>query len=129
MLMLISFAAFSADWVPLGTDARGNAWHIDMASIAKEHDTVTAWKRIEFTRAHPHFLNGAPVKKVFLLGSTDCAQRRASIKAMGLLDPEGSIVAVHEHGGNSIHWPPGAHGALLEKAMAMVCRSTESDPH
>lgn len=125
VLLLLSSAALCADWVSLGADARGNAWHINMDSIAKDRETVTAWKRVEFRHPYPHFVNGAPVIRAFILGATDCTQRRASVKAMGFLDPEGSIVAIHEQGeSNSVHWPPGALGALLEAAMAKMCSGT-----
>lgn len=126
--LLSASAAYAADWVPLGEDARGNAWHLDMASIVREDNMVTAWKRIDFRREYPHFLNGGPVKRVFLQAATDCGQRRSSVRAMGLLDGEGSVVAVHEQGGAPIQWPPGTYTALLAAAIARICAASADGP-
>lgn len=120
-LLLLSWAAHPANWIPLGEDARGNAWHLDMGSVVREKDTVTVWKRIDFRQEHPHYQNGGPVKRVFLQGATDCVRQRSTVRAMGLLDAGGSVVAVHEHGGNAIPWPPGTYNTLLQAAMARVC--------
>lgn len=129
-LLAMSIAAHAADWVPLGADARGNAWHINMDSIAKDSDTVTAWKRVEFRQEHPHFHNGAPIKRAFLLGATNCVQRRTNVNAIGLLDPEGSVVAVYERSEkNNIQWPQGTSAALLDNAMSLVCARAERQLH
>lgn len=127
-LLLASSAALCADWVALGVDARGNAWHVDKASIIREDGRVVSWKRIEFQHPHPHFLYGTPTKRVFLRDATDCAQHKVSIKAIGLLDPEGSIISIHEQSDSHTEWPPGTpHGALLEAAMASVCANQPAE--
>lgn len=119
--LLISSSALAANWVPLGTDARGNAWHIDVASVAEDRGDFTVWKRIDFSPPLVHFQTRAPIKKAFIFSATSCELRKTDVRAMGFLDPEGSIVNIYGNGSESIPWPPGAHAALLDNAMNVVC--------
>jgi len=121
VLALASAPALPANWVPLGTDARGNTWHVDSHSIQHDRGSVTAWKRIEFKKPYPHFRKGTPLKSAFVLNAIDCVGQRTDLKAIGLLDHQGSVIAVHESGAGDVPWPPGVQVALLEKAMALIC--------
>jgi hypothetical protein len=129
VLLFISPTAFSGDWIPIGSDSRGNVWHIDRASMIQEQNTVTAWRRIDFKPPHPRFLNGAPVKRVHLLYATDCREGQNSVKAMKLVDPEDAIIAAYEHGGQAINWPSGPYDSMLKHAMALTCPKTASSAH
>lgn len=120
-LLCVHAPAWSARWVSLGVDARGNTWHIDTDSIVREDRRVTAWKRIDFSPPYPHLKTGAPLWRAFVLNVIDCDERRTDLKAIGLLDPQGSIIAVAEDGSSEMPWPPAARLPLLETAMTMVC--------
>ena len=93
-LLCVNAPALSARWVSLGVDVRGNPWHIDTDSIVQEDRRVTAWKRIDFSPPYPHLKNGTPLWRAFVLNVIDCDHRRTDLKAIGLLDPQGSIIAV-----------------------------------
>lgn len=122
VLLLTNTFAFSAHWVLLGADAQGHVWHIDTDSILRGGDTVTAWKRIEFAPPYPEIRKGAPLKRAFVLNEIDCQERRTDLKAIGLLDPENSIISVHGHSELTHHWPSSARVPMLEQAMALLCR-------
>lgn len=122
LLLSASFAAAASDWVALGLDRRGNAWHIDRASVVRDSsDQVSAWKRIAFREPSPQFGAGDPAVKVALvLDVTDCGERRADVRALKLLDENGAVVA-HERGERGIEWPDGGHVVIQEKAMTLLC--------
>jgi hypothetical protein len=121
LLALAAVPACAANWVSLGTDARGNTWHFDADSVLHEHGTVTAWKRIEFRQPYPHFRKGTPLKSAFVLNVIDCAEQRTDLKAIGLLDPQGSVIAVHESASRDTPWPSTIQLPLLEHAVAQIC--------
>lgn len=127
-LLSLSPTALAADWVFLGLDRRGNIWHLDRSSIAREEGVATAWKRIEFRPPHPRFRDGSPIERVFLLDVAHCAEGRVGAREIRLLDPHGKLVAAHEHGLAGMDWPAAAPAALIGKIVALLCARAESPP-
>lgn len=119
-LLSLSANALSAQWVLLGADARGNAWHLNADSVTHEHHKVTAWKRIEFKPPYPQFEKGLRFRWAFVLNVIDCIERRAHVKAISLLDADGAVIAVQEDGGVDSHWPS-TRVPLMDTAMALAC--------
>lgn len=124
-LLLPGSALPAADWIPLGTDERGNLWHLDAKSIARENNTVTSWQRIDFRHPYPHIVKGTPLKRAFVLNKVDCLERKTEIKALSLHGQEDSIIGVHENSGGAETWPPGIRLPMLENTLALVCRDAE----
>lgn len=121
ILLLMNFSAVAADWVPLGLDSQGNSWHLDIASMVKEGNTVTAWKQIEFKQPYPETMKGSRIKKGFLLNITDCTQGETRVKSIGFLDPEGAIIELLDSGERIFQLPSSIHVALLRKALDLLC--------
>lgn len=121
VLLGASAAVFSAQWVHIGSDARGNHWHLNVDSIVQEAHRVTAWKRIEFRAPYPRADNGLPLRWAYVLNVVDCHARHVHVKALSLHEPDGSVAAMQEDGSAEMRWPAGTRVPLLERAIEMVC--------
>lgn len=118
---MLPLAGSAAEWLPLGYDGRGNAWHLDRQSVTRADDQVTAWKRIEFRREHPLLGDGPLVKVAHLQDVTDCSQRQIGIRTIRLLDSGGELVKAYDNGEGEVQWPASGHTLLVENAMTLLC--------
>ncbi|MEQ8995280.1 MAG: hypothetical protein RID53_02105 [Coleofasciculus sp. B1-GNL1-01] len=90
--ILISPAAIAGQWVRVKTDARNNAFHVDVSTIEGRGRLRYFWSNIIYGQPNPNLVPGQEVYSTTYYIAVDCQNQIYQVRFVRFLDADGQTI-------------------------------------
>ncbi|NJD32413.1 MAG: hypothetical protein FIB04_11060 [Gammaproteobacteria bacterium] len=121
---LVTFGAiaFAADWTPVGTDADGNSYAVDLSRLSREGAVVRVEVRTEYAKPRKDDSTGKDVFVAVDRMAVDCGSSRFAVESRTYVAADGTEIPRGATPRDKLRFRPAAAGSMSEAIVRVACK-------